>query len=473
MATTTVFRTRPPTRPRPRWLQRLFKISIILLAVAVVLTGSAYAYLRMQLGKIDRVDVPGLLGDESGNVMNVLLVGSDSRANVSGDLATVTGASAEGNRDGLSDTMMVLHIDPQQQKAAILSIPRDLYVPIAGTGTRGKINTAFAIGGAGTLVQTIRESLGIDINHYVEVDFQGFEQLVNTVGGVQVYLDAPARDEYSGLDLPQAGCVQLDGYQALAFVRSRYYEYYEAGSWHYDPTSDFGRIKRQQDFIRRAIKKAVSTGLTNPFQLNRLVNIGVDNVRLDSAMSTKDIVTVARRFKSLDADSVDMQTLPTTGASFAAAGDVQILNEEEARPLIDRINGKAPLEPSAISPAEVQVRVLNGNGLDGAAGKTAFALQNAGFATAGTGEADSFNYTKSVIRYGPGKLPKAELLRSYLSAGATLQEDSTLGTVDLALVVGADYNGVRPGPAGPDASPGTTAAPANGPTTTAPTQPAC
>lgn len=474
MAVTTAFKPRPPVQTRPRWLTRLIKGSIIFVAIAVLVTGTAYIYLRMQLGKIDRVDVPGLVGDESGSVMNVLLVGSDSRAGVTGDLATVTGATGESGRDGLSDTMMVLHIDPQQQKAAILSIPRDLYVPIAGTNSRAKINTAFAVGGAGTLVQTIQESLGIDINHYVEVDFVGFEQLVNTVGGVKVYLDAPARDEFSGLDLPEAGCVQLDGYQALAFVRSRYYEYYEAGSWHYDPTSDFGRIKRQQDFIRRAIKKAVSTGLTNPFQLNRLVNIGVENVRLDSGMSTKDIVTVARRFKSLDADSVDMQTLPTTGASFAAAGDVQLLNEAEARPLIDRINGKAPLEPSAISPAEVQVRVLNGNGLDGAAGKAAFSLQNAGFATAGTGEADTFNYTKSVIRYAPGKLPKAELLRSYLSAGATLQEDATLGTVDLALVIGADYTGVRPGPAGPDASPASTTAPDPAtPTTKAPTQPAC
>ncbi len=452
----------------------MIKGTIILTAVAVLLTGTAYVYLRMQLGKIDRVDVPGLVGDETGSVMNVLLVGSDSRANVVGDLADATGASSEGSRDGLSDTMMVLHIDPEQQKAAILSIPRDLYVPIAGTGSKSKINTAFAVGGAGTLVQTIQDSLGIQINHYVEVDFQGFEQLVNTVGGVKVYVDAPARDEYSGLDLPEAGCVQLDGYQALAYVRSRYYEYYEAGAWHYDPTSDFGRIKRQQDFIRRAIKKAVATGLTNPIQLNRLVNIGVDNVRIDSGMSTKDIVTVARRFKSLDADSVDMQTLPTTGASFAAAGDVQLLNEEEARPLIDRINGKAPLEPSAISPAEVQVRVLNGNGLDGAAGKAAFSLQNAGFATAGTGEADSFNYNKSVIRYGPGKADKAELLRSYLAAGASLQEDSTLGTVDLALVVGADYTGVRAGPAGAATAPSpTAAADLASPTSQAPTQPAC
>ncbi len=446
----------------------------MLVAVAVVAAGSAYAYLRTQLGRIDRIDVPGLLDEATGDVMNVLLVGSDSRANVKGDLAVVTGATDEGARDGLSDTLMVLHIDPKAQKAAILSIPRDLYVPIAGTSGRGKINSAFAIGGASTLVQTIRDSLGIDVHHYVQVDFQGFAKLVDTVGGIKIFLDAPAYDEYSGLDLPEAGCVQLDGYQALAYVRSRYYQYYEAGRWVYDPTSDFGRIKRQQDFIRRAIKKAVSTGLTNPLQLNRLVNIGVDNVTLDSGMSTKDIVTVARRFQTLDADSVDMQTLPTTGASFAQAGDVQLVNEAEARPLIDRINGKAPPEPSAIRPAEVQVRVLNGNGAEGAAGRTALALQNAGFATAGTGEAESFEFSKSVIRYGPGKLAKAELLRSYLSAGASLEEDRTLGTVDLALVVGADFTGVRPGPGGPDASPATTLAPQSPlPSSQAPAKPAC
>ncbi|HVM01696.1 MAG TPA: LCP family protein, partial [Acidimicrobiales bacterium] len=187
-------------------MDRLFKVGIVLLAVSVVMTGLAYVYLRVQLAKIDRIDVPGLMDDEAGGVMNVLLVGSDSRANVGESLAEITGAHDEGDRSGLSDTMMVLHVDPQQQKAAVLSIPRDLYVPISGTGSRGKINTAYAIGGASTLVQTIRDSLGIDINHYVEVDFQGFERLVNTVGGIKIWLDAPAYDEYSGLDLPQAGC---------------------------------------------------------------------------------------------------------------------------------------------------------------------------------------------------------------------------------------------------------------------------
>ncbi|MGH9279544.1 MAG: LCP family protein, partial [Acidimicrobiales bacterium] len=446
-------RTRRGTyrRRRPRWLSALLTGLIVVVALGVVASGTAYLYLRHQLGQIKRIDIPDLAEDQTGSVMNVLLVGSDSRSKVGADLAQITGAASEGDRNGLSDTIMVLHVDPKTQDAAILSIPRDLLIHIDGTpvGTRQKINSAFAIGGAPTLVKTIRDGLGIDINHYVEVDFQGFENVVNTVGGVNVYLDAPARDDYSGLDLPEPGCIPLDGYQALAYVRSRYYESYEAGRWVADPSSDFGRIKRQQDFIRRMMRKAVSQGLTNPLTLNRLVSIGVNNVTLDSGMSTRDIVTVAKRFRSLDPDSVDMQTLPTEG-DIVGGASVQLLIEEEAQPLIDRINGKAP--PGPVRPSDVQVRVLNGNGGEGTASKTGFALQGVGFAVNGTGDADSFGYTRSVIRYAGGKLDKANLLRSYLSSGALLEEDHTLGIVDVALVVGSDFTGVRPSPAGPDVS---------------------
>ena len=451
-------RTRKGTfrRRRPRWLSALLTGLIVLLALGVVASGTAYLYLRHQLGQIKRVDIPELADDATGSTMNVLLVGSDSRSKVGADLALITGADIEGDRDGLSDTIMVLHIDPKTQDAAILSIPRDLLIHIDGTppGIRQKINSAFALGGAPTLVRTIRDGLGIDINHYVEVDFQGFENVVNTVGGVKIYLDAPARDSYSGLDLPDAGCIPLDGYQALAYVRSRYYEAYEAGRWVTDPSSDFGRIKRQQDFIRRMMRKAVAQGLTNPLTLNRLVTIGVNNVTLDSAMSTKDIVTVAKRFRSLDPDTVDMQTLPTDGDVVGGAS-VQVLIKEDAQPLIDRINGKAP--PGPVRPSDVHVRVLNGNGGAGVASTTGFALQGVGFAVNGTGDADSFGYTRTVIRYAAGKVDKANLQRSYLPSGALLEEDHTLGTVDVALVVGTDFAGVRPSPAGPDASAPTTA----------------
>jgi LCP family protein required for cell wall assembly len=472
-----------PGPPRPRdyirerhrpWVATVLKGLIVLVALAVVFSGVAYVYLRGQLGRINRLDIPDLKDDVAGGVMNVLLVGSDSRANTEGDIAEATGKGEEGTEGQRSDTIMVLHIDANTQKAAILSIPRDLWVPIAGTSYRDKINSAFALGGAPQLIQTIQQGLGIEINHYVEVDFAGFERLVNTLGGVKVYVDAPARDKNTGLDIPVKGCVQLDGYQALAFVRSRYYESYENGVWVQDPTSDLGRIQRQQDFVRRVMKKAVSQGIWNPLTLNRMVKIGVDNVTLDRAMSTKDIVTVARKFRSLDPDTVEMNTLPSTRA-FRGDADVQILDEAEAQELIDTINGKATPEPSAVRTSDVKLRVLNGNGGDGTAAKAAFALRQAGFVigSTDTGDADSYSYRRTIVRYGPGKQAKAELVKSYLQAGATLEEDKTLGAVDLALIVGADYTGVRPGPGPAEASPPTTAAPAGQSDSTAAPRPAC
>jgi LCP family protein required for cell wall assembly len=461
------------TRP-PRWLNRLLSVVIIFVAVSIVLAGLGYIYVRWQLGKINRVDIPGLASDDAGTVMNVLLVGSDSRERVEGDLAEATGKddpSAAGQR---SDTIMVLHIDPKQQRAAIVSIPRDLYVPIAGEGYRDRINTAFSVGGAPTLIATIQESLGIEINHYVEVDFAGFERIVNTVGGVKIYVDAPARDSNTGLDIPEAGCVQLDGFQALAYVRSRYYESYEAGEWVADESSDFGRIGRQQDFIRRMMKKAVSSGVRNPITLNRLINIGVDNVTLDKGMSTRDIMAVARRFQSLNPDTVDMRTLPGELATVGGAS-VVLLDDEEAQDELDLLAGRAQPGQSAVRPGEVQLRVLNGNGGDGAAAKAAFALQQVGFSISGRGDADSFSYRRTVIRYGAGKVERAELLQSYLTSGAELEEDRTLGTVDLALVLGADYSGVRPGPApaAGGASATTQAPPDSAPAPKGASEPAC
>jgi LCP family protein required for cell wall assembly len=453
------------------WRRRVLEGLIVFVTLCLVVTGGGYLYVRHELGRIKRVNIPGLSDDRANSPMNVLLVGSDSRANTTGDLAQEAGKAVEGDRAGLSDTMMIVHIDPNQGQAAILSIPRDLWVTV--NGSKDRINAAFADGGPQLLIKTIQDNLGIQINHYAEVDFSGFQRIVDTVGGLKIYIDAPAKDDKSGLDLPTAGCVQLNGDQALAYVRSRYYQSYEAGRWVYDTSSDFGRIKRQQDFIRRMIKKALASGISNPLTLNRLIGIGVDNLTIDSTMSTSDMVTVARRFKSLDPDSVDMETLPTTDYTTAGGADVLLLDQTEAQPLIDKINGKAPPAPVTGRPGDVQVRVLNGNGGVGSASKASGLLQAAGFQVTGSGDADTFSYAKTVIRYAPASKAKAELLQSYLSGGATLSEDATLGTVDVALVVGADFTGVRPG-AGAEASPATTTAPQSPqPKANGAPQPAC
>ncbi|HEX8769431.1 MAG TPA: LCP family protein, partial [Acidimicrobiales bacterium] len=348
-----------PSRAR-RWPRRLMIGTAIFACVAIVLTAGGYAYVRWRLGQIHKVPVAGLGPD--GKVMNVLLVGSDSRSNLTGDLADQAGKNqVSGQR---SDTIMILHIDSVQKKAAILSIPRDLYVRIAGGTKFDRVNSSFSSGGPNGLVNTVQDALGVSLTHYVEVDFVGFRDIVNTVGGISIYVPAPARDAFSGLDIKTPGCVSFDGDKALAWVRSRHYQYFEGGKWREDPRSDLGRIQRQQDFIRRMLKKAVSTGLTNPLALNRLIGIGVKEVTIDDKMSTSDMVTLGKRFKSLNADTVDMLTLPTTAVTVGGA-DVLKLNKEEAQPFIDRMNGKepppAPGPSAAPRPGEVRVRILNGN----------------------------------------------------------------------------------------------------------------
>ncbi len=422
------------------WPLRLLKGSIAFLTLCVILAAGGYIYVRHQLARINRLVIPGL--DDEGAVMNVLLVGSDSRDRVTGDLAETTGKDqVSGSR---SDTIMVLHVDPHQKKAAIFSIPRDLYVPIAGTDYSDRVNTSFSVGGAAGLIATVEEALGFPINHYVEIDFVGFRDIVNAVNGVKVYFPSPVRDEVSGLFIDDPGCIELDGDAGLAFVRSRNYETYESGEWQTDPTADLGRIQRQQDFIRRMLRKAVSSGLSNPLTLNRLIGIGVRDVTLDAEMSTGDIVRLARRFKSLDANTVDMLTFPTEPADIGGAS-VLLLKDEEAQPYIDRLNGLAPPDESdagSVRPSDIRVRVLNGYGADGVATEAAVGLTEAGYNVADRGDADSYNYTTTVIRYAPGAASKADLLNTYVDGGAVIEQDSSLRTVDLTLVLGSDYTGL-------------------------------
>ncbi|MDQ4068240.1 MAG: LCP family protein [Actinomycetota bacterium] len=449
------------------WRGRLRTGLTVFVALCVVLVGVSYVYFRHQLSRLNRLDIPGLTDDAAATVMNVLLVGSDTRETATGDIADATGKGDVGTAGQRSDTIMVLHIDPNRQKAAILSIPRDLYAAVPGHG-KDKINSAFSTGGPTLLIRTIKDTLGIDINHYVEVDFAGFERIVNTIGGVKVYVDHPARDAMTGLDIPQAGCNELDGYQALAFVRSRYYETYERGRWVPGSNSDIDRIARQQDFIRRIMKKAVSAGLGNPLTLNRLINIGVENVKVDQQLSTKDITTLARRFRSIDPDTVDMLTLPTYDG-FAGGAAVQLLDTAKAQEYIDRLNGVS-VDKSSVHPGDVSVKVLNGNGIDGLASQAATALQKAGFRVALTSDAPSHDYQQTVVQYAPGQQAKAALLKDALAAGASVAPDNTLSGADVTLVLGADYEGLRAEAA--PASPQAPAAPA-APDTTKPKPPPC
>jgi LCP family protein required for cell wall assembly len=438
----------------------------VFVACCILLVGGGYAYLRWRFSQVHTIELPPdiLKEDESGGPMNVLLIGVDSRARIDpGDAAGFCDRPDCSDQTGPSrtDTMMILHVDPEQKKAAIISIPRDLSVTIADGGGTDRINAAYATGGITRLIKTIQANLGVQVNHFAEVDFVGFKSVVDAVGGVKIPFPSPARDLNSRLDIPRAGCVKLDGEQALAYARSRHYQSLDGGRWSAeDPRADFGRIARQQIFLQRIMKQAVSQGLRNPFKLNRLVGIGIKHVTVDSELSTKDIRSLATRFRSLDPDKVDLVTLPTQSIGSVAQGTYrgEQLVRPLAQPLLDRLNGKAVegggFFGATAKPSDVRIRVLNGAGTPGLAASVGEDLRVQGYHVVDSGNANNFDYTRTVVRHRPEHPAKAQLLQRALLGGARLVPDSTLQGVDVALVVGADYAGVRAVPTAP--GPGST-----------------
>lgn len=308
----------PP--PRRRWLRRLLVGAGALGVLAVVAAGAAYDHVSRQLDRIERIpldcDVLRNCGtDDPGQPMNVLLVGSDSRSDLAPSDDALLGSAEEvgGQR---SDTIIVLRLDPARPSATLLSIPRDLLVLIPGSdaGRPQLINSAFQ-DGPEKLIATIRQEFGIEIDHYAEVDFNGFRRMVDAVGGVDIYFPTPARDRVSDLEVPDAGCVRLDDQEALAYVRSRHFEYFQDGSWRLDTTSDLGRIQRQQGLIRLVLQEAARAG-RNPFTLNALIGNAVDNLKIDQSFSTKDIRRLADALRELPAEDLELLSVPTLPSGF-------------------------------------------------------------------------------------------------------------------------------------------------------------
>ncbi|HYD09359.1 MAG TPA: LCP family protein [Acidimicrobiales bacterium] len=456
---------------RRTWPQRLLIAFNIVLITACIAGASGIGYFYYQFGKLPRIDfVDGVLeADPPGEPQNFLLVGSDTRDFVASDEDADSFGGAGSTGPPKSDTIILVRVDPQTKRAAMVSFPRDLVVTVMPSGRRDRINTAFAEG-PDALIETIKTNFNVPVHHYAQVDFQGFQDLVNAIGGIELYVPSPIRDRFTGLNITDTGCVLFHGDQALSYVRSRHFQYQENGRWRDDPRGDLGRIERQQDFIRRAIRKALSRGLTNPSKLNRLVGVGIDNVAVDEGLSARDIVNLGKQFRSLSPETLAQYQIPVVNSRLGAASVVVVQDKDRARveEIMDVFRGVPPVGPVDVDPSAVSVRVLNGSGVAGQAGETAAALNVLGFQVPSPGNADRTERT--TILYGPEQGGKAALLELYLASGASLVEDSSLQGVDVVLITGTDFTGVLDAPRPPDQTTSTTV-PAT--TTTAPPAPEC
>jgi LCP family protein required for cell wall assembly len=312
---------------RRRWPRRVLIVVAVLLVLCVLAVASGYLYVRGKLDQIPRVDVAGLQPAGSGDPQNIVVVGSDSRAHESAAAAQHFGSAADvsGQR---SDTIVLVHLDPRTSQAALLSIPRDTFVPIAGTGTSNRINAAFDTSPS-ELVATITQNFGITINHYVQEDFGGLQGLTDAVGGVCMNFPYPVRDSSptgrgseTGLDIATPGPHVLNGADVLAFVRSRYYQYYDKGTWHAEGTGDIGRIERQHEFIRALATKAINSA-HNPFRGARVLDRAVKTVAADKTFSSSLMLRMGFGLRSLHPANVPSFTLPYRAVNgYGGFGDV-------------------------------------------------------------------------------------------------------------------------------------------------------
>ncbi|MCB0977681.1 MAG: LCP family protein [Acidimicrobiales bacterium] len=300
-----------------------------LLVLALLAGAGAVAWTSAKFRSIDREDV--LLDEPVSGPANYLIVGSDSRSRVDPDDPGGDGSGSE-SRAALADTMMIVRIDPESETVKMLSMPRDLWVTLPN-GKKGRLNAAYAHGPQ-ELIDTLRTELGIPINHYIEVDFKGFQGVVDAIGGVPMWFDRAMRDRNSGLDVLHPGCVTLDGRSALAFARARHLQYWEDGGFEYDGTGDLGRISRQQVFVRRVLDRASDRGFGNPITMKRLIEVGVDNVTLDGGLSVGTLIGIGERFADFDSDDLQTFTVPATPRTTDGGAAVLDIDRTAAEPIL-------------------------------------------------------------------------------------------------------------------------------------------
>ena len=305
-------RPRRPRRSRPRF--RLPKKRWLIVAIPLLLIVGFVGYLYSLFAGIDRIDLTGTLTPQAGQGVNYLIAGSDKRAD----------GSVSGER---ADTLIVMRVSDGVPK--MMSVPRDLWVPIAGTDGSAKVNAAYN-GGPQRLVATVQDALDIPIHHYVEVDFVTFGSLVDAVGGVEIDFPNPVFDPGSGLSVEQAGPTTLDGEQALAYVRSRQYTEVIDGQPQKDPTADIGRQLRQQNFMKAVMGKVGAT--RNPIGLTRVARALGKDLKIDDDLTAFGALGLARGLAGTSPESLVLPTEP----GREGAQQVLYVKREAAVPILDQ-----------------------------------------------------------------------------------------------------------------------------------------
>ncbi|MCZ4553191.1 LCP family protein [Gordonia rubripertincta] len=456
----------------------------VVIAVACVMallgTGVVWGYQKVKDGNWNTVDAVNSdsekirdkqlqTGDET-----YLIVGTDTRSGENGKMGAGGAELFEGA--ARSDTVLLVNIPADRSRVVAVSFPRDLQVNRpecvgwnndAGAYTTDvlppadgvKLNSVYGEGGPKCMVETLTDISGLNINHFIAMDFYGFEKVVDKIGGVEVCSTVPLNDYELGPILTKAGKQTLRGGKALDYVRARNIET--------EGTGDYGRIKRQQLFMSSLLRASLSSKvLANPATLNGIIDTFIKYSFVDQ-VNTDDLLQLAQSMQGLDAGRVTFLTAPTSGTAEDGSGN-EIPRDDDIRAIFDAIINDEPLpgekqeapsttssktttkpttsaapKPSvttvnAVSPYAVSLRILNGTGTTGVASGISESLAAQGYQVNGVADA-SENRTDTVVRYGAGQQAAAATV-AQMFPGATIQSDPNL-EAGIEVIVGSSFTG--------------------------------
>ncbi|WP_219088365.1 LCP family protein [Streptomyces sp. JJ38] len=467
-------RRRPACRP-PRWGLR---ISLATAGTVLAVSGFGHVVMTGVVDGIGRVDPFDDLTDrpEAGKGLNFLVVGVDGRDKISEKQRRAYHLGGAPCR--CTDTMMLVHLSEDRDRASVISLPRDSYTTLPPHTDRegdvrhgalpSKLNAAYTHGGPRLTVETVERMTGVHVHHYLEVDFTSFMRTVDAVGGVPVCTVKPLKDSHSGLDLP-AGTSVLGGGEALQYVRAR----------HVDGSADLGRMERQQRFVASLIDQATRGGvLMNPGRLRKVTDAALSSVRADHGFGSEEMLALGRAMRGLGPASSEFATVPIANARHRVPelGETVLWDEVKAKKLFTALRRDEPLAerapaevgeggkdggdgaggtderdgepperavPVAVPPRNIRVQVDNGTEEAGLGHRADRELAATGFATTGIpGNAKKQDAEKTEIAYDPRWDRSARSLAAALP-GAELREVEGQGPL-MRVTLGKDFRDVTP-----------------------------
>jgi LCP family protein required for cell wall assembly len=474
--------------------RRIAWIGGTLALVLVLIAGAAGGYAWYLNHEIHRIDLHNLTsspakGADAGTE-NILMIGSTDRCALKVQNPAY-GLCSQGVNGVNSDVVMILHLNPANNTLSILSIPRDLFVPNARSDGANKIDAAL-YQGPDQLIDAIEENLGIPIQHFVELNFDSFINVVNALGGIKMYFPEPVFDAYSGLNIQTTGCLSLNGTQALQVVRARHLQYKGPGVttsnpnyWPQETQSDLARIRRNHEFLRVLAAAVKAKGLGNPITDQQLVAGVVGDLTVDSGFGATDMISLVLSYHNVDVNSAPQLTIPVQVDQFGnyvykggSYGDIEFPSEPQDHAAIDQFLG---LKPNADtysggalpSPSSLTVSVMNGSDTYNQATDTAQSLKALGFNIGSVGDTTPVGQEAETVVYysskSPAELAAAQAVANSMTGEVIMADDPSQVSPgsQVTVVTGTDFS-VNP-PASTTPAPAATGAGAAATTTLPPT----